>query len=311
MRSGNSRGVMLALGLACALAFTATVSCRADLFHTIPRLVPAVDVNTGGPYYAPPIPYGHYVGKDLAGKCSKMLGGILGHGACGACGGNGCGLCGGSGCGGCGNGGGQGGPCANGNGGPCANGNGLCGGGHAAGGPCQSPAGAGHGLGGLFHHKKANGAGLCGQATTAVVPSAQSVPMASEQCGAPGCGLGGKHRHLGGGLCGACGGKGGNGGHATLRRQRPGQRRNGCGACGGKGCSLCGNGGGTGCGLCGGRGCGACAKAHGLINHLLHRDKIKWFVGPGGPVPLTPGYTPYVVTTRSPRDFFAFPPMTP
>jgi hypothetical protein len=26
---------------------------------------------------------------------------------------------------------------------------------------------------------------------------------------------------------------------------------------------------------------------------------------------LTPGYTPYVVTTRSPRDFLAFPPFTP
>ena len=52
-------------------------------------------------------------------------------------------------------------------------------------------------------------------------------------------------------------------------------------------------------------------KALGLVNHLLHRDKIKWFVGPGGPVPLTPGYTPYVVTTRSPRDFLAFPPFVP
>ena len=92
-----------------------------------------------------------------------------------------------------------------------------------------------------------------------------------------------------------------------------------CGACGG-----CGLGhGGTGCGLCGGKGCANClhglaSKAHGLLGHLagstmglLHHDKLDWFVGPGGPVPLTPGYVPYIVTTRSPRDFFAFPPMNP
>ena len=30
-----------------------------------------------------------------------------------------------------------------------------------------------------------------------------------------------------------------------------------------------------------------------------------------GPVPLTPGYTPYVNVTRSPRDYFAFPPHNP
>ena len=42
-----------------------------------------------------------------------------------------------------------------------------------------------------------------------------------------------------------------------------------------------------------------------------HRGDIKYFVGPGGPVPLTPGYVPYVVPTRSPRDFLAFPPYTP
>ncbi len=50
---------------------------------------------------------------------------------------------------------------------------------------------------------------------------------------------------------------------------------------------------------------------HGKLASLaagLHKPKVKWFVGPGGPVPLTPGYVPYIVTTRSPRDFFAFPP---
>jgi hypothetical protein len=38
---------------------------------------------------------------------------------------------------------------------------------------------------------------------------------------------------------------------------------------------------------------------------------VQYFVGPGGPVPITPGYVPYIVTTRSPRDFFSFAPMNP
>ena len=33
-----------------------------------------------------------------------------------------------------------------------------------------------------------------------------------------------------------------------------------------------------------------------------NRQKVDYFVGAGGPVPLTPGYVPYIVTTRSPRD---------
>ena len=50
-----------------------------------------------------------------------------------------------------------------------------------------------------------------------------------------------------------------------------------------------------------------------MLNGLLHphAGKIKYFVGPGGPVPITPGYVPYIVTTRSPRDFLSFPPFTP
>jgi hypothetical protein len=47
---------------------------------------------------------------------------------------------------------------------------------------------------------------------------------------------------------------------------------------------------------------------HGLVGKILHKGEIEYFVGAGGPVPITPGYVPYVVTTRSPRDFFAFPP---
>ena len=48
----------------------------------------------------------------------------------------------------------------------------------------------------------------------------------------------------------------------------------------------------------------------GLIGKLFHVGDIEYFVGPGGPVPITPGYVPYVVTTRSPRDFLAFPPFS-
>lgn len=52
----------------------------------------------------------------------------------------------------------------------------------------------------------------------------------------------------------------------------------------------------------------ALGAAHGLVGTVFHHGDIKYFVGPGGPVPLTPGYVPYIVTTRSPRDFLAFPP---
>jgi hypothetical protein len=72
----------------------------------------------------------------------------------------------------------------------------------------------------------------------------------------------------------------------------------------------CGNCGGAGCGLCRGGGSGL-GSVHGLISSVLHRNRIKYFVGAGGPVPLTPGYVPYVVPTRSPRDYFAFPPFSP
>jgi hypothetical protein len=90
-----------------------------------------------------------------------------------------------------------------------------------------------------------------------------------------------------------------------------------CDGCGGRGCGKCGGLGrlfGKGCGFCGGRGCGKCGLGDGLkgkLAGLFHHNKIQYFVGPGGPVPLTPGYTPYIVTTRSPRDFLAFPPYTP
>jgi hypothetical protein len=337
MRSGNWRGVAPALGLACALAFAATAG--AQDFHTIPRLVPAVDLNTGGPYYAPPIPYGHYAGKNLGGRAGGLIRGCFSklHGACGLCGGKGCGacagknacgLCGGAGCDACG-GGGHGHGLGHGHGHGLGNGSGL--GGlfqHRGGGLCDGndgcrvpasgvvcedgrcgkggglfPKGHGHGGHGLGH----------GHASTVVVASGQGVPTPQAAvmpavapaasgpvvCEDPGCGLFGKHRHKG---CGLCGGKGW--GCRSCAVADP------CGACGGKGCGLCGGGKGL-CGLCGGKGCAACAHLRGLLGGLLGRNRIEWFTGPGGPVPLTPGYTPYVVTTRAPRDFLAFPPFVP
>jgi hypothetical protein len=292
MRFGNWRGVTLAIGwvpaaaLALCLSSTPTPA-RADGFHghTIPDLVPAVDLNTGGPYYAPPIPYGHYAGKNYGGRICSRVRGLLGRG-CGLCGGAGCGACGGGGGGlfhhnkGCGDPG-------------CG---GACGGGH----------------GGLFgkHHRGGlgSGCGLCGGAgcgscighASTVVASGQGVvtpaPQGALPCADSGCGLGGKGCGLFGKGCGT--------GDPGCGAGNP------CGACGGKGCGLCKGGLGLGglCKGCGGKGCGLC---RGLLGRLLGHNRVEYFVGPGGPVPLTPGYVPYVNVTRSPRDFLAFPPYVP
>jgi len=163
------------------------------------------------------------------------------------------------------------------------------GGGASMGDPCGGCGGRGcgkcHGLGRLFGGN-GNGGG-------------NSMGDTCDGCGGRGCGkCHGLGRLFGGN---------GNGGGGDL-----------CGSCGGKGCGLCG---GLGrlvsklCHFCGGKGCGKCGLGghlKGKLGGLFHHGgKIKYFVGPGGPVPLTPGYVPYVVTTRSPRDFLAFPPYTP
>ena len=364
MRIGFWRGVMLAVALSTMAATAPTAS--ADGFHrTIPREVLAYDYNTGGPYMAPPIPWGHYA-KDGLFDSFYHKGCIL----CGICHGKGCGKCGGLGCNGMHSGGGLG----NGSGGKC--GHGLfnhCGGGGLGcgkgglgcgkgGAGCGDPgcgSGCGHGHGkrvkdcGLCKNK---GCGLCkssglgdpihvltsGQGSTVVpvrtVVSPQAGPLPSAQCSDPGCGLGGGHKGGHGSLCGGCKGKG-CGACGGLGLFHHGDKSigdpcnscggkgcgkcglglgKGCGACGGKGCGKCGLGLGKGCGACGGKGCGKCGL--GLGNHmkgklagLLHHGdgKIKYFVGPGGPVPITPGYVNYVNPIRSPRDFLAFPPYTP
>jgi hypothetical protein len=338
MRFGIWRGVALAFVVSAVVAVPVR-SARAG-GHVIPREVGAVDVNTGGPYFAPPIPYGHYA-KDCLGSIHEGIGLAKGclfglcHKACGACGGKGCGSCGGKGhCGGlfdpsCGGNGCGGDPGCGGHGHGCGRGWGRC---HACGGGgcgfCQ-----GLGLfGGHGHNDPCAGGGCAGHAST-IIASSQAPAVASPQagCGVGGCGLKFKHSHhrgLGRGCgqcggrgcglcagdpCGGCGGRGCGlcGGRGLFGHGDP------CGACGGKGCGLCGGKGGL-CGACGGKGCGLCGGGkhhllglpHALVGKLLHKGEIKYFVGPGGPVPITPGYVPYVVTTRSPRDYFAFPPFS-
>ena len=296
----------IALAGVCLLGLGWSSTTRADGYHlhpTIPPTVAAYDYSTGGEFMAPPVPYGHYAKNHvydpryLASCVRCRLHALLGagHGSgCSACGGKGCGLC---------------------------SGTGLFGHGGAGFG-CSGPGCGDGGKGG--HHLAAGkfaptdcGPGCFGHgskgvpvaaATSQSLPSGQAVVQPSSQnpCGQPGCGLLSKHFHGKGlhkSLCGGCRGKG-------------------CGACGGAGsvggcgdpgCGLCK---GSGCGFCGGRGCSQClSKLRGKLGSLTglfrHQPKIEYFMGAGGPVPLTPGYVPYVNVTRSPRDFFAFPPMNP
>src|SRR5271165_5446432 len=77
MRFGNWRGVPLALLLAAMLGLGLATAVRADGWHlqyTIPREVPAYDYSTGGEYYAPPVPYGHYAKDDIG----KAIGSVAG-----------------------------------------------------------------------------------------------------------------------------------------------------------------------------------------------------------------------------------------
>jgi hypothetical protein len=358
MRFGNWREAAIGLCAMIGLGTGLTASVQADGWHlhpTLPGEVPAYDFNTGGPYYAPPIPYGHYA-KDPAGHMAKSVGLLKGslmglgshfgdklHGH--GCGKDGCG---------------HGGGCGHGDGGCLGSHAGL---GHGGGSGCGFCSGLGlfkHGAksGCGFGHDGCDGGSGCGAlaagpglgghhkksfapyhpavvATSQGTPSGQAVVLPTSQgaCGQSGCGLGALHSHLGnlknklrcrlcgGNGCGPCGGAGfgdpcggcGGNGHGLKGL---------CGSCGG--CGLFsglhhGKGNGNGCPSCGGAGCKHClkglgSKLHGLVKSpmgMLHRPKFDWFVGPGGPVPLTPGYVPYIVTTRSPRDYFAFPPMTP
>ncbi len=328
MRFGNWRGLTFAFALASLIVAGQPASVRAGN-HTIPPEVEAIDLNNGGPYYAPPVPYGHYA-KDnsylgylcsplwaLKGKLSGLHHGDgLGHGQ--------------------GHGHGNGG-CANGN---CGNGVGngscvACGGSNPGCGFCNGKkllhGGFGSGHGGLHGNNGGGylaGGGCFGSANNAagfVLPTEQ-VPVASAQCPESGCFLKARHFHRRGLGCNRCSGNGCNSCQdpsLSAGKLCGGCKGAGCGSCGGLGLHG-GHGGGTGCAACGGKGCNLCQGAHGLMGKAhsllgmphallakaLHKGEVKYFVGAGGPVPLTPGYVPYVVTTRSPRDYFAFPPFT-
>lgn len=346
MRFGTWREAPLVLALAALLGLSLSATSRAggwDFHPTLPKTVPAYDFNTGGEYFAPPVPYGHYA-KDPVGHMAKGVGHIkgslmglgshlnglhgLGHGA--GCGPN----CGHLGHGGLGHG-------ALGHGGGLSHGHGLGLGGKGcgfcsglglfkkhrgadpcAGSPCiECAPGAGRVKNFGPYHPTTVVASAQALPSGQALPSAQTVVTPTNQvvcvdpgnCARVGCGHGGllgklRCKLCGGGGCGPCGGMG---------------IGDPCSSCHGKGCGLCGGCGLLsklaskfhGCGFCGGAGCGNClkglaSKLHGLPG-MLHRPKYKWFMGAGGPVPLTPGYVPYIVTTRSPRDFFAFPPKNP
>lgn len=340
-------GLRRYMALAAAISMSLVVSVKATEKHfVIPETVPAIDLNTGGPYYAPPVPGGHYT-KDTLGAISNKLHGGLAHlkGAAMSL----CSNCGGSGqCHGCGQGAATGGlgACGHcgGSGYVAGNGN-HAGHSHYNGTPVMSGApvvqSAGHGS-----HGGGNGlfAGHGGKAVVATVPSgnglvaghhgaAKASPQnaASPQGGASpsnqsACANGG----CGGSNCGdpACHGILGRKGLFSGHKAGAG---NGCGTpgCSSPGCGngnglFAGHGAGNGCGTpgCSSPGCGNGGMGHPGLGHsgmghpglgsklagLLGHNKVKYFVGPGGPVPITPGYVQWVNPVRSPRDFFAFPP---
>jgi len=293
------RAQALALSLvALGLGLVTATHARADWpIYTIPRLVPAYNFTTGGEFMAPPVPYGHYA-KDTLGDAQKHIAGIKGH-ICGKLCGHGLGHHGqGNGCDGPG----------------CGSGHGAFG--HHGGSGCGDPGCfGGISCGIMGHHKNGGASADCDPATVGYAatggPSAQAItaPSAQMVCGQSGCSVGGKHSHFGGHHGAGVGGCGDPGcgigfahSHGNGNGYGDGDGNGGCSFCGGKGCKHCLGKGGHG------------SLIHGKLASLaagIHRPKMSWFVGPGGPVPLTPGYVPYIVTTRSPREFFAFPPMNP
>jgi hypothetical protein len=330
MRSGIWRGA----ATACALLGAWGASASADLFHhTIPELTPALDYRTGDQYYAPPIPYGHYVGKDIPGHVLGAASGATGL-ARGAIYG------------------------------PIGHVKGLFGGlfhrhGHC--GHCQDLGCSGHYAGGDPGYGPASCQPIVGDAPTLGGPAPYSGPtiggpeigapspvqgqflpgpapmIQSESLGEPSASLDRPLPEAGTirdpalqrtGLdddgIPAAGGM--PYGHQEVGPGGPpqfsGPVGGDCGAAG-PGCGhggACHHGGGLGSRLLGyphallGKVYGlphtVLGAAHGAIGTAFHRGDIDYFVGPGGPVPLTPGYVPYVISTRSPRDYFAFPPYT-
>lgn len=311
--------------LAAVVALGFGLSAQAIEKHfVIPETVPAIDLNTGGPYYAPPVPGGHYT-KDPLGAVAGKVNGAMGHlkGAVQSL----CSNCGGTGqCAGCGA-------------GAATGGMGICGscGGKGILSHGGSHAGHNHGTviantGHAQYDGRAGQGAVLAQAPAVagqVQSSAQAMPAAQSPSAQSPCGNGG----CGGSRCGdpACHGIGGKklfGGHRGAGNGcgTPGCADPGCGN--GNGGMFAGHGNGFGHGGCGTPGCTSpgcgdgSGMGHGGMGHpgmghgglgsklagLFGHNKVKYFVGPGGPVPITPGYVQWVNPVRSPRDFFAFPP---
>ncbi|MFO0956609.1 MAG: hypothetical protein U0800_03970 [Isosphaeraceae bacterium] len=292
MRFGQGRRAVLTLwaaGLFATLGMASTARAT-DWFgdwHTIPRETLALDYRTGQPMQAPAIPFGHYAKESLGSRAAGYINGAVygakaglmgklsaAHALCGKCGGKGCGSCGG---------------CGMASKEVCGDaGCGLC---AKKGSVMPTSLGCGDGKCGLGHAFVGNGGlPVASPQAPCVAPSSQACvkggkclpgPIVKAGCGPMGCVDPGD----------PCGGDPGCG-----------IGLGGCGACGGKGCGLC---------LGAGKGKlkSLLGVPHAVVAKAFHIGEIKYFNGPGGPVPLTPGYVPYVVTTRSPRDFFAFPPM--
>jgi hypothetical protein len=338
-------GIWSAAVAACALLGTWTASASAGGFHTIPRLTPALDYRTGEQYYAPPIPYGHYVGKQIPEHALGAVHGAAGlvHGPLGLVRGklgglfHGPGLFHGHGHGGC-----------------HADGSSDCGGVQWDGdsGFVGPAAGDAPDVGDALPYGGPSPI-IQGQTFDAPAPMIQSqptgqiAPMSVEIPGAPAAGpdrmirdpalrgTGYGYGEASGQAFGVpAGGAYGPGLPIDGAAPFDGSSWDGGGSswdgggsswegghCAGAGCSGHGRAGhGWGAGLLSwphsllgtvhGLPHTALGAVHGVVGTLLHHGDIDYFVGPGGPVPLTPGYVPYIVTTRSPRDFLSFPPFS-
>ena len=236
MRFGQLRGVTLAAVLISTF-WTAQSALGDGFVKTIPREVLAQDLNTGQPYFAPPIPWGHYAKDGLFDHYYPKAGhlGFLHHNKCKDCGGSGHGLggrgcdsCGGSGCG-------LGSKC--GLGGKCGLFGHGCG---VKGGDGCGDLGCGQGHGSSRRIKdcglcKNKGCGLCQSSSIGdpmyVMASSQSPvqPVASAQV------FDSNGQTM---ICDSCSGKGcGKCGLCGLLHKKAGDP---CGSCGGNGCASAG-----------------------------------------------------------------------
>jgi hypothetical protein len=202
-------------------------------------------------------------------------------------------------------------------------GSGACGHGHGSAGNCETPAqipGAAPAvIDGSAPGVSHIGAPVDNGNRSRVIPASHQVSTSPQVVAVPCAACNGVGNFGSGSKCGGCGGLGfikklSHHGAAASTINTAACAHGSCGTdgCGAGACGGCGKLGCGGlCGLAAGHIAGAKGKVHGAIGHFtkfLPGHGVKYFVGPGGPVPITPGYVPYVVPVRSPRDYFAFPP---